>query len=382
MPRFLHLADLHLNAPFTFLGEEKQVIRSKDLEYAFTRAVDFAVDPDNRIDGVWIAGDLFDMIDPPDDLVYRIKSEIERLSRGNVDVILVPGTHDPSIYPESVYRKHTFSGLTILNNYNIGEPVRLRYGDRDFFFYGFEYHPIHSNPPFGKFRKIESPGVHIAIIHGSLMISNHWNISDSHVPLYPEDLEKTGMDYIALGHYHNFMEEKIGKSLVVYPGTLEGKKFSESGERYLVVVEFGHNTISLEKIPWNRRVFQNLEINIDTEPVENEMDIVKIIQNLSDSGDNILIRVKLRGVSEFIINSDFIRRVVSHKFFHFEIEDETDILDSMALESIASEKTVRGLFVRNILGKLMDADEREERVLKKALKLAMVKLQGGEIFEI
>lgn len=382
MPRFIHLADLHLGAPFAYLGEKKQELRRKDLESAFTRVVDFSLEPDNRIDAVWIAGDLFDMIDPPDDTVYRIKGEIERLSRGNVDVLLVPGTHDPSIYPESVYRKHLFKGLTILNNYNIKEPIRRRYGDRDFFIYGFEYHPIHSNSPFGKFQKIDSPGVHIAIIHGSLMISNQWDVAESHVPLYPEDLEKTGMDYIALGHYHNFMEKKIGGSLVVYPGTLEGRKFSESGERFLVVVEFDDNDIHIEKIPWNRRTFRQVEINIDMEPVENEMDIIEIIQEISTRGEDILLRVKLTGVSEFIINSDFIRRVVSNKFFHFEIEDDTDILDSMTLESIASEKTVRGLFIRNILGKLMDADEREEKVLKKALKLAMVKLQGGENLEI
>ncbi|MCD4783947.1 MAG: exonuclease SbcCD subunit D [Candidatus Eremiobacteraeota bacterium] len=382
MPRFIHMADLHLGAPFSFLGENKQKIRRKDLESAFTRAVDFALDPDNRIDGVWIAGDLFDMIDPPDDTVYRVKSEIERLNRGNIDVLLAPGTHDPSIYPESVYKKHKFKGLTILNDYNIGEPLHWRYGDRDFFFYGFEYHPIHSNPPFGKFQKTDSPGVHVAIIHGSLMLSNQWDIADAHVPLYPEDLGKTGMDYIALGHYHNFMEKNIGGSLVVYPGTLEGRKFSESGERFLVVVEFDHNNIRIEKIPWNRRIFQQVEINIDMEPVENETDIIKLIQEFSARGEDLLLRVKLTGVSEFIINSDFIRRIVSNKFFHFEIEDDTDILDSMALESIASEKTVRGLFIRNILGKLMDADEREEKVLKKALKLAMVKLQGGENLEI
>ena len=382
MARFLHLADLHLGAKFAFLEPDKQDLRRKDQQDAFIRAVDYALDTNNKINAVWIVGDLFDMIEPPDNLVELVEEQFWRLADKGIEIFLVPGTHDPSIYPESVYRKKHFSGVTFLNQYNMGEPVRKRYDEQDFYFYGFEYHPIYSKPPFGKIQKKEAPGFHVALIHGSLLLSNHWKSDDAYIPLDPEHLAETGIDYFALGHYHNFMEEKLGQSLVVYPGTLEGRKFNETGDRFLVVVEFENNKVQLQKIPWNKRLMAVMELDMSGDTIENEVDIIKALKTYADLGKNILLKVKITGSTEFIVPVDKILNEMTPEFFYIDIQDHTELIDSRAMERVAAERSVRGLFVRKILGKLMDADEREKKLLTNALRLAMIRMQGGESLEI
>lgn len=382
MARFIHIADVHLGAKFSFLDPDKQEIRRNDLENAFIRAVDFALAPENRIDGFWIAGDLFDMINPPQRLVTLVKEQLDRLNKAGMDVILVPGTHDPSIYPESVYRKYKFPGVEILNNPVIGEPLHRKYGEQDFYFYGFEYNPLHSTPPFGKIKKKELPGFHVGILHASLMLSNHWKADEAYVPLNPEDIAESRLDYLALGHYHNFMEENLGDTKVVYPGTPEGRKFSEAGDRFLVVADFDMKPVRVQKIPWNRRSFARIELDFTGDAIENELDIIRGLKTYADSGDNILLKVVIKGVSEFVVPIGKIQEEMGKHFFYLEIEDRSSLVDSRVIESLAGERSVRGLFIRKILQKMEKAEDREKKVLTNALRLAMSRMQAGDSLEI
>lgn len=382
MARFIHIADVHLGAKFSFLDPDKQEIRKNDLENAFIRSVDFALELENRIDGFWIAGDLFDMINPPERLVNIAREQFTRLRDAGIEVILVPGTHDPSIYPESVYRKYNFPGVAVLNDPVIGEPLHRKYGEQDFYFYGFEYNPIHSKPPFGKIKIKETPGFHVGLLHGSLMLSDHWKAEEAYVPLNPEDIAASRLDYLALGHYHNFTENDLGETKVVYPGTPEGRKFSEDGDRYLVIADFDRKPVRVQKIPWNRRSFARMELDFTGDAIENELDIIRALKTYADSGDNILLKVIIKGSSEFVVPTDKIQDEMGKHFFYLEIDDRSSLVDSRSIESLAGERSVRGLFIRKILEKMKNADDREKKVLTNALRLAMSRMQAGDSLEI
>lgn len=382
LARFIHIADVHLGAKFSFLDPDRQEIRRSDLENAFIRSVDFALDPDNRIDGFWIAGDLFDMINPPEKLVNLVRNQFSRLVKADKDVVLVPGTHDPSIYPESVYRKYDFPGVEILNNPVIGEPLHKKYGDQDFYFYGFEYNPIHSTPPFGKIKKKELPGFHIGLLHGSLKLSDHWKAEDAYVPLDPMDIAASRLDYLALGHYHNFLENDLGETKVVYPGTPEGRKFSEAGDRFLVIADFDRKPVRVQKIPWNKRSFARIELDFTGDAIENELDIIRGLKTYADSGDNILLRVIIKGTSEFVVPIDKIQDEMGKHFFYLEIDDRSTLTDSQSIESLAGERSVRGLFIRKIRERMINAPDREKKVLTNALRLAISRMQAGDSLEI
>lgn len=383
MGRFLHLADLHLGASFSFLSSPEKIdIRKKDFEEAFIRAIDFALSRSNYIDAVWIVGDLFDSLNPPSHLVSLVKSQFARLKEAEKDVVVVPGTHDPSIYPDSVYRNTSFEGVTLLNGYNIGSPVCFNYQDVNYYLYGMEYHPHYSEKPFSRFKRIEDEGFHIALIHGSLVSDKSLKIEDRQIPLDPYDLAQSGMDYIGLGHYHNYKCEKLGESLAVYPGTLEGRKFNELNERYLVTADFSDAGVKIDKHLWNKRTFKEITIDVNKESLDNETEIIKKIQSFYKNGKNLLLKINLTGITEFVINTDYLYNEVSHNFFYSYIKDNTDIINSPVLENIKRENSVRGLFVRKMLKRIPKASGEEKSVINTAFKLTMKHLLGGEALEV
>ena len=101
--RILHLADLHLGWQPEFLGEKKDE-RARERDSLLARAADFALDAKNDINAVLIAGDLFETHRPPRPLVEMAIAQLQRLQRGGLFILTVPGNHDEITYHDSVYR--------------------------------------------------------------------------------------------------------------------------------------------------------------------------------------------------------------------------------------------------------------------------------------
>lgn len=379
MTRFIHIADVHLGAKFTYLEGDRQVERCEDLFDSFSRAVDFAVSPDNNIDGVIIAGDLFDVANPDPALVRKVQKEFKKLQDGGKITVLTPGTHDPSIYPESVYYKYQFPGIIMLNSPNPDNPVVKAINNVDFYFYGMEYHPIHSRLPLEPFRQKGGSGFHIALLHCSFAPSAHWEVDSSYLPVEREFFEKSDMDYFALGHYHNFAQFQFGKTTAVYPGTLEGRSFHEQGQRFLVTVNFiGPGRIEVEKIPWNRKTMTTLELDVGKYGFQTNQEIIRAISEKTRDGSNLLLKVRLTGISDFIADVSLIKESLEQDYFYISVEDELSYLEPSKMEVLARENSIRGLFVRKLLVKMHGADERERAVLQNAMKTVMAHMKGGE----
>jgi len=227
MVRVLHIADVHLGASLSFLGDKARE-RQKDLEDAFVRAIEFALTPEHRIDLVIIAGDLFESQNPSHHLLQLVKSKFSLLHETGIPVALVPGTHDSYAYATSVYHnEENFPGVILLHSPNIGEPVEINIRGVSVYLYGMVWDRYESTPPFDIFKRQDKQGIHIAIIHGSIIekIPQHAETPPpEYLPLSYHRLLESGMHYIALGHYHNF--DSFGNNRIVYPGTLEGLDFT------------------------------------------------------------------------------------------------------------------------------------------------------------
>ena len=88
--------------------------------------------------------------------------------------------------------------------------------------YGMSWTPGKSRRPFDSFKAIDEPGFHIAMLHGSLDSAESWDLEERDVPIRLENLQKSGMDYVALGHYHS-LQIHPGPVTVAYTGNIEGK---------------------------------------------------------------------------------------------------------------------------------------------------------------
>jgi len=361
--RLMHLADLHLGVPFTYLGSKAQE-RAKDLESAFSRAL--ALASEKNVHAVVIAGDLFDSFDPPPELIARVKSLLAKPVQQGIPVVLIPGTHDSHRYAKSVYRREQFPGVDVLME--PGERIRKTVNGHEVFFYGFSGNRRGADPS-QVFRRGEEKGIHVALVHGTVGDAAHWTPSTRDFPLTPDELEASGFQYVALGHHHNFREFTRGRVTAVYPGTLEALKFGENGDRYLIIAEISENSVRIEKTPHNRRMISEVSIDLTTGDITTVEELCSVLSEKASA--DAIIRVTLKGTMDFVLNPREIEAHLADRFFHIEIEDETSVHGSEMALSLASENTVRGIFVRKMLQKIEQSSGEGRAAAELGLRLAM-----------
>ena len=357
------------------MGERGQE-RGRDLLNAFLRAIEYASSSEHPVDLVAIAGDLFDTHDPEEGLVYQVESALERLAKAGVPALIVPGTHDAYSYRRSIYRRlrvpagsHVFASPTFSPGPNLkirGETVQT---------YGVAYDPAVSERPLRDFTRSGTADYHVGILHGALQDSPTWKIRPSDLPIERAEIAASGLHYLALGHYHNYVEVREGGSVAVYPGTLEGKKFGENGVRYLVTSTLAGDSLSVERTPWNARTLSEATIDFVASEIHDERRLLERITVLS--GEREIVRVRLEGAAEFVFEAERMAGQLRERFFHLEIDDRTYVMDHAVLGQFRDEATIRGVFVRrmlNRLGKASSPDEKETVTL--ALRIGLAEFQN------
>jgi DNA repair exonuclease SbcCD nuclease subunit len=373
--RILHLADLHLGAAFSSMGERGPE-RTRDFLNAFSRAVEFAASPDRPVDLVAIAGDLFDTHDPDESLVYQVESYFERLSKANVPVVLVPGTHDAFSYRRSIYRRLRLpEGAHLLAGPRLSPGPRLTIQGETVQVYGIAYDPAVSARPLAEFARTGVADYHVGILHGALQDSPAWKIRPSDLPIDRSEIAASGLNYLALGHYHNYVEVREAGSVAVYPGTLEGRKFGEDGARYLVVATLSGGNVSLERKPWNSRTLSQTSIDFLNAEIHDEPRLLDRISAFA--GEREIVRVRLEGAADFAFETERIGASIRDRFFHLEIDDHTYLLDTALLSQFRDEATIRGAFVRRTLDRLSRAaSQQEKETATLALRIGLAEFQN------
>ena len=368
MIKFLHLADLHLGCSPMYL-QEKAAERSRDFFEAFKRAVDYALDPSNSISFVLIAGDMFDSSNPADTLAAEVKNQISKLTAAGIRVFIVPGTHDAIDRPGSVFhRGDSFGGAVIVTNPTPELIQTFTVDNTPVHIYSVANVRSETSLTQDNFRKQDTDGVHIAFLHAEIFEPG-LETNSGEIRLPEALIEQSGFDYIALGHYHNQTQYRLGGTLAVYPGTLEGKDFTESGHRYLNVVSIDERSSEVEKDKINQRELQKIDIDLAQEDIASPDQLVEHLKNLANP--DLLARVRFTGVADFVPDPDLIKSQLSGSFYYLDIEDETAIVESDFIQSIKDEKTIRGVFTKKMLERIESASAEKKRTLERALKLTL-----------
>lgn len=368
MIRLLHLADLHIGYAANRLGDRAEE-RSREFSRSLERAIDFAMNDDNRIDAVLFAGDVFDRHNPEPDVVDFFRNQCRRLAAVDKPAFLIPGNHDAFFYPDCVYHLEKFPGLRLLQAPNIGEPESVIIRGETVHFYGMAHQPGLSRPPYDEFKAVDLPGYHVALLHGSLLLDPRWEENQLFVPIRAERLRESGMDYIALGHFHDYKNVGNTGRPIVYCGSLERKRTFERADRVLVIAELNETGTRVETFSFDARPY--VEVEIDVFGVDEDA-----VEVLADR-----IRQKVpHGAIAFVIFSGAtanplplaaLQKVLQDDFFHLEFDDQTFIWQSEQILRLAEEPTVRGVFVRRMREKIEQASEAERSRLNLALKLAL-----------
>ncbi|HEX7878789.1 MAG TPA: DNA repair exonuclease [Candidatus Eisenbacteria bacterium] len=376
--RFLLGADFHLGAKLGWL-DGQAAARREDLNRAFGRFVDFALRPDQKIDAVLLLGDIFDTHAPAAPLVELVARELARLEAAGLPVAVIPGTHDGYGYADSVWRSGSFpASMTLITSPGVsrttvtvaGKPVHL---------YGLAYDAARTPPdPLLALRKDDTAGegLHIGMIHGSLPASPEWEFRRRDLAIPTAELPQSGLDLLALGHYHNHLEKWFGDTLVTYPGTLEGLKYSESGERSFVTVDFAAEGTSLERTPYPGRRIIDETFDLDRAGTAGT-ELEKHLDQLA--GLDRIVRLTLTGHAPAGFDAATLQARRADKFFHLELDDQSLTVDERLASRLAGERTVRGLFVRRMQEKIAACEAADRPLAMAALRAGLAEFGADEV---
>ena len=373
MLRMLHLADLHLGYKPSYLDESRAAIRQKERDQLLEKAANFALDPAQKIDLVFIVGDLFETHRPAEKLVRAAIEQLQRLEGAGICCVTVPGNHDERSYFDSVYRvnKEKWPGILVQN------PMPALVARRDIkglpvWIYSLAYTGgLTKVSSLGDFPREQEEGLHIGAFHGTL----DWDPGERSLPLKSTALAKANYSYIALGHLHSFQEHKVGKTLAVYPGAVESKSTGEQGVGHFTVVNFQQGKISLEKPAVAVREHARVELDIST--LYSVEDVIAECRRERDPEK--IMEIRFKGTPRFAIDVEKVQDELQADFFHLQLVDESSFIDWSQIEKYSGEHTIRGAFTKRILSRMQEAQgEREKEVLKLALLKGLAVFQRGE----
>ncbi len=295
--RFVHAADLHIDSPFSGIGDVDVRVanRLREATYdAFQNLVELCLE--SHADFLVIAGDVYDGADRSVRAQLRFRDGLSRLSEKGIQTFVVHGNHDPldgwqsSIaWPDGV---HIFGVDPEWKNIEKnGEVVAAVQG------MSYPTREVTDNLAL-KFSPPQSGSIFtIGLLHANVGANS---AHPNYAPCTVEDLSTSGIDYWALGHVHTRQTLKRAAPVIAYPGNIQGRHPNETGERGALVVDVDASGASKsEFVPLDVVRWEHIDVDISSIETIDGLDsaIRQQTDNLSAiaEGRDVVCRVTITG---------------------------------------------------------------------------------------
>jgi exonuclease SbcD len=377
MPRLLHMADVHLGARHSDLGPAAAEQRERQFA-AFERAIELALA--ERVDLVLIAGDLFDSNSQPPRSVERAAAQLGRLVQRHTPVVIIPGTHD-SYEPGSIYRVFDLAALAGAAGTNLLTVLTDERRRVDFEALGVAVHGF----VFATKRAPESPLAgftitrepirnnaviwHVGMIHGSLVVPGH--VEQDDVGFTEGEIAASGLDYLALGHWHTARKGRAGRTAWAYSGAPEPVAVDQDGAGQVLLVVLddgeGRRTVNIEARPVGRTHFQKLELDAATIGSQAELDA----QLRQQADPDKVLDARLVGVkpADLDLNTDELESQLRGSFLRVRVRD--DAVAPLPEGPMPPADTIIGSFARDLEARIKDVEGRGDTARAAELREAL-----------
>lgn len=354
--RVLHTADLHLGVSISGLGTLSNTRRT---ELKMTTDNIFKICKANQIDLLLLAGDVFENNSVDESTIAAFFASCGHCP--DTTIIFAAGNHDP-LTADSPFLKYSIpSNLIVLGQRD--ECVTLE--DKKARIYGKSFSDVYMEGS-DRFSIIpeEDEYTNILVLHGDISSDK----SSVYNPISIDFLENSKMDYVALGHVHDFSGiKKAGGTYYAYPGVPEPHGFDELGPKGVICGEIGKNYCNLTFVETAKRTYRYEEIDISTAKNNSEIADIILAELKTKFGEKYtenLYKISLIGkVSEDLkINCAEVTTRISDTLFFAKIKDMTELL--LDLELLSREKTLRGKFVRIMLEKCISEPQKKEQIMR------------------
>ena len=335
--KFVHIADVHLDAPFANLSEKEQfgITRRVDQRKILEDIINYI--NQNEVPYFFISGDLYEH-------KYIRQSTIEYINNlfkqiPNTKIFISPGNHDPFI-KNSFYNNYIWN-----NNVTIFKGNLQKISLDDVNIYGYGFTDFYSPKVNFQNIELEKDKLNILVIHGSLYSSESADMQYN--PISTKELQTLGFDYVALGHIHkrNFTEEAKNQR-IIYPGSTISLGFDEMGSHGIIVGDITKEDIKLQFIEKDHIKFD--EEKIDVTDINSEDELIQIINNLK-LNSNTFYKIILIGKRNFEINISKLKKTITNQYI-LKIKDLTR--NNYNIEKISKETTLSGMFAQELLSQI------------------------------
>ena len=366
MIKILHFADLHLDAPFSGLNDpQKAMERRNELKGAFLKIVEYVCQNGIRI--VLCAGDLFDGKNTTLKTIRYLMDIMN--SHREIMFFISPGNHD-FVYDRSYYSVMEWPSNVKIFTSGIEKVELKEYG---LCVYGAGFTDEFADEPILNNFKVDDPNkINIMVLHGDIGVkgSKYNYISE-------EMIEKSGLDYLALGHIHMRSEiNKRGNTYYAYCGCPEGHGFDELGNKGVYSLAVDKGVVNSEFVPISKRIY--LIQNVDISDSRDEYEIIDRIKKILSYNQDNFCRIILKGKTLAQTGPDMtvIGNALKGECYDISLRNETS---KTANEAGGDEGSLVSIYQRNMEEKIAKSEDNEREKYLLALKYGLLSLKGEEI---
>jgi DNA repair exonuclease SbcCD nuclease subunit len=394
MLRIVHTADVHLGARHDDLGDQASAQRERQFA-AFAAAVELAIA--RKADLFLVAGDLFDDNVQPRRSVERVAAQLKRLADARVRSVILPGTHD-RYDGASIYRAYDLAVLagtsadddlvTVLTT----DVPSVHLPASDAIVYGTVF--ATKRAPHSPLRDLDVAGDarpatwHVGMVHGSIAIPGRTDHDE--VVITTDEIAASGLDYLALGHWHSSQQGRAGSVPYAYAGAPEAVALDQDGAGKVLLVELESTSdgrvVQVTEHQVGRTRFMKQEL--DAGAIESQPALIEILRAHADQ--DLVLDVRVVGVrpDDLDLAIDEIETALAPDFLKVRVRDRS--VPALTEGTLPPPDTIAGAFIRGLEARIaeleagVDADPDSDAAssageLRDALRLGRLLLAGHEV---
>ncbi len=389
MPRLLHLADVHLGARHRDLGDAADRQRARQLA-AFRRAIDVGLE--RRVDVALVCGDLFDSNSQPRRTVETAAAELRRLADAGTRSVVIPGTHD-SHDPASIYRAFDLRALAGLPPTSdlitvLGAPP----AQADLLLPDLDLLVVSRVFPTKRASRSPLEGVHLAedgrarwkvgMLHAAIRIPGRVETDD--VIVDEAEIAASGLDYLALGHWHSALDGRAGSTRWAYSGAPEPVAIDQDGAGGVLIVTLrpdvpadgpAEGRVMLERVTVSRTTYRTLDV--DAAGITSQDLLVATLRGGADPDTMLDVRVVGIRPDNLVLTPSEITAALADAYLRVRVRDRS--VPAPPGSDLPPADTILGRFMRDVEARIRsaEADGRAEDAAdaREVLRLGRVLLE-------
>lgn len=374
--RILHTSDVHIGAPFEFLGargeEQRRTVRE-----TFERITRRAREEGYHV--LLVAGDLFDDAYAVVDRDVSFVVSCLAAAGPGCRVVILPGSHDHWT-PGSVYEREQ-ARFEAAGNVALLTPERGVVTIKE---QSLAVHGTALTSPDGSSNLIAGLAPeremrwNVAVAHGAVAGASADHEPEEN-PIGLDEL-RAGFDYLALGHWHSFRIVREHAPPAVYSGAPELIARDQVGAGSIVSLTLAGGGASFERIPVGKRRVERT--GLECTGLNTTEELVSRILGVVPANRDLVLDITLSGVLDAgaVIDPGLALEMLEEHYFSVRFSGEPperEIPREVILE--VPEETVAGSFVRLLLERIDRAGGEERERLKEALQIGYQLFRGRNL---